>query len=141
MTDTKIQGDPAGRAVVESFFRKLGHENDIDGWLALIAEDVVVESPFARAGRTNRTEGRQQVDERFGGVRRGMRSMEFLDITILATEDPELWVATCRSEAVQTNGTPYGNIYCWMFRVQNERLVWWREYADPQRLAAIPIQS
>jgi len=120
------------REIVQIFFDKLGHENDVDGLLDFIADDVVVETPFAPAGLQTRFEGKAEIDARFGDARRPMQFFHFLDLRIFATEDPEVWFATCASEGKQADGRSYANSYCWMFRVREGLIRWWREYYDPQ---------
>ena len=66
-----------------------------------------------------------------------MPSLAFLDLEILATEDPERWVATCRSEGEAGSGLPYANTYCWLFRIRDGLIVWWAEYFDPQQVLAV----
>ena len=56
---------------------------------------------------------------------------------ILATEDPERWVATCHSRGTMGNGRAYQNRYCWLFRIRDGKIVWWAEYFDPQEVLAV----
>lgn len=134
MRDGVDAGSPQDRAIVQAFLDKLGHENDIDGLLALIADDVVVETPFSPEGLPTRFEGKAEIDARFGDARRPMPYFTFLDTQIFATEDRELWFVTCRSEGEQADGRRYTNIYCWMLRIRDGRIIWWREYYDPQKV-------
>jgi ketosteroid isomerase-like protein len=120
------------RAIVQAFLDKLDRENDVDGLLGLIDENVDVWTPFSPAGQPTRFKGRREVDLRFGNARRPMPAFEFLDVEILATEDPERWVATCASRGVQADGRRYANIYCWLFRIRSGKIVAWTEYYDPQ---------
>src|SRR3954468_16349060 len=57
------------RTVVDAFFARLG-AGDIGAWLELIADDVVVDTPFSPAGDAIRFEGLEAVDRRFGDARR-----------------------------------------------------------------------
>lgn len=132
MVETAIQDQ--GRAIVTSFLDRLGHENDVDGLMTLIAEDVVVDTPFSPAGLPTQFKGLAEVEARFGDARRPMPFFTFLDVEILATEDPERWVATCRSEGTQADGRGYANIYCWIFRVRAGKIDRWTEYYDPQKV-------
>ncbi|AMK19936.1 MULTISPECIES: nuclear transport factor 2 family protein [Sphingobium] len=123
-----------GRAIVQQFLDKLGHENDVDGLLELITPDVAVYTPFSPEGLPTRFNGRDEVDARFGDARRPMPYFTFLDVEILATEDPDRWVATCRSEGRQADGRNYANIYCWIFRLRDGKIAAWTEYYDPQKV-------
>src|SRR5438552_699171 len=129
------------RAVVEQFFHRLGEGNDVDGWLALLSADIKVDTPFSPKGDAVRFEGLETVERRFGDARRRMTALQFLDLEILATEDPERWVATCRSEGRMGTGQAYQNRYCWILRVRDERIVGWTEYFDPQEVLAVRPRS
>ncbi len=125
------------RAIVEAFFHRLGDGNDIDGWLALLSDEIEVDTPFSPTGEPTRFEGREAVERRFADARRRMPALSFVDLEILATEDAERWVATCRSVGEMGNGTPYANTYCWILRIRGGRIVWWCEYFDPQQVLAV----
>ncbi|MEY4372372.1 MAG: hypothetical protein RL219_1141 [Actinomycetota bacterium] len=125
------------RQIVEQFFHRLGSGNDVDGWLALLDPSITVDTPFSPTGDATRFEGITAVERRFADARRRMPELHFYDLDILATEDPERWVATCRSEGRRGDGKPYQNRYCWLFRIRGERIVWWCEYFDPQEVLAV----
>lgn len=123
-----------GRKVATAFLSKLGAEGDVDGWLDLLDDNAVSETPTAPEGLETRFEGRAVIAARFGAARRPMRFFTFENEQILATEDPELWVATCTSRGQQADGRHYSNTYCWLIRVRGGKVVWWREYYDPQKV-------
>lgn len=122
------------RRLIETFFDKLGGEGDTDALLALLSPEIRVETPFAPAGQPMHFRGKDEIRARFGGARGAMGTFEFYDIEILATEDSERWLATCRSRGRHTDGREYANTYCWIFRVRDGRILWWREYYDPQQV-------
>jgi ketosteroid isomerase-like protein len=125
------------RAIVEQFFHRLGSGNDVDGWLALLDADISVDTPFSPKGTEVHFAGIEAVERRFGDARRRMPELHFLDLEILATEDPQRWLATCRSEGRRGDGRAYRNIYCWLFRIVADKIVWWAEYFDPQEVMAV----
>ena len=125
------------RAVVTAFFDKLGTVGDLDGWHALLSDDVVVHTPFSPTGDATRFAGRAEIEARFGAARRRMPSLRFYDLEVLATEDPQRFVATCRSEGSMANGAAYANTYCWLFTVVEGRITAWTEYFDPQQVLAV----
>jgi ketosteroid isomerase-like protein len=122
---------------VQAFFDRLGREDDIDGWLGLLSGDITVDTPFSPVGDARRFEGIEAIERRFADARRRMRALEFLDLEILGTTDPERWLATCRSEGEMADGSPYANRYCWIFRIRGGVIVWWCEYFDPQEVLAV----
>jgi ketosteroid isomerase-like protein len=126
------------RAVVEAFFRTLGVDGDVDGWLALLADDVVVDTPFDPDPDRRHFEGIEAVARRFGDARRRMPALAFHDVEVLATEDPQRWVVPCTSTGTLADGSAYGNVYCWIVRVRDGRVAGWTEYFDPLRLPSRP---
>ena len=128
------------REIVEQFLWLLGGGDDVDGWLALLDPEITVDTPFSPKGDPVHFNGLEAVERRFADARRRMPALAFLDVEILATEDPERWVATCRSEGRMANSQPYQNRYCWILRVRNGRIVWWCEYFDPQEVMAVRAQ-
>ena len=124
------------RALIESFFARLA-AGEIDTWIELLTPDVTVRTPFALEGGPAEFHGTDEVRRRFGDARQRMASLAFLDIVILATEDPEQWVVTCRSEGEMRPGVPYTNTYCWLFAVREDRIRAWTEYFDPQQVEKV----
>jgi ketosteroid isomerase-like protein len=126
-----------GRTVVHAFFHRLGEAGDVPGWLGLLADDIEVDTPFAPVGEPTRFSGIEAVARRFGDARARMATLVFTDLEVLATEDPERWVATCGSQGALPDGRAYANRYCWLFRVRDGRIRWWCEFFDPQAVLAL----
>jgi ketosteroid isomerase-like protein len=127
--------DPSeSRQIVQAFFERLGARNDVEGWLRLLSRDVAVDRPFVPEGEASRLVGIEQINARFGTTRSYMKSFDFMDLEVLATEDPERWLATCRSQGVLGDGRKYQNRYCLIFRIRSARIIGWTEYYDPREL-------
>jgi ketosteroid isomerase-like protein len=124
------------RQTVAQFFDYLGG-GQIDDWLALIADDVHVETPFAAGGSPTTFDGIEEVNIRFGDARKSMMALEFYDIEILATEDPGRWAVTCKSRGEFAGQVKYQNRYSWYFRLENGLITEWVEYYDPQETMAV----
>jgi len=125
------------REVVEQFFLRLGEAHDVDGWLALLDDEVVADTPFSPKGDPTRFSGKEAVERRFADARRRMPALRFYDQEILATEDPQRWLVTNQSEGTRGDGKPYANTYCWILHIRDGKVVWWAEYFDPQQLVAV----
>ena len=69
----------SSRDLVQAFFDRLGHQDDVEGWLGLLAADIVVDTPFSPTGDARRFEGIEAVERRFADARRRMTALEFLD--------------------------------------------------------------
>jgi uncharacterized protein len=59
------------------------------------------------------------------------RSFAWRDVEIRATEDPELFVTTARSEAVLVSGDNYANDYIMITRVRGGLIAEHTEYFNP----------
>jgi ketosteroid isomerase-like protein len=124
-------------AVAERFLALLA-SGDIEAWLELLDDDIVIETPFAPAGEPTVFRGREQVDARFGAARRRMRSLEFVDLDVESTRTTGRVLVRCASRGRMGDGTEYANRYCWIIDTAHdpERIVAVTEYFDPQPVLA-----
>jgi len=106
---------------------------------ALLADDIVIETPFAPTGEPTVFRGRDEADARFGAARRRMRSLHFVDIDIDTTRTPGRVLVRCASNGEMGDGTAYANRYCWIIDTEPEaeRIVAVTEYFDPQAVLAV----
>lgn len=105
---------------------------DMDGWVALCDEAVVVELPFAPPGLPRRLEGRTAVAAYLSDYpdHLDLRSVERLEVH--HTTDPELVVAEMRlsARAVATD-EPLDLDYVVLLTVRDGRIVRFRDYWNP----------
>ncbi|WP_433323000.1 nuclear transport factor 2 family protein [Spirillospora sp. CA-294931] len=102
---------------------------DIDGWVALWADDGVFEFPFALPEGTRRLEGRDAVRAYIDGYPGHIDLHRFEDLVIHQTTDPEVVVAELRGvgRAVAT-GRPYDMPYVCVVTVRDGEIVRYRDY-------------
>ncbi|TDD92532.1 hypothetical protein E1293_00705 [Actinomadura darangshiensis] len=99
----------------------------------MLAEDVVIEMPFAPAGHERRSEGREAIAAR---LREGRRSLpiefeEFRDVVVHETADPEVIVAEYELVATIPGTGKRGSAnFVTVLRARDGRIVHWREYQD-----------
>ncbi len=123
-------------AVTGRFFDLLGR-GDTDAWLALIADDCVVDTPFAPEGRPRHFEGIDEIRTRFADARARMDHLVFLDAEHHQTQDPEVCFVVNRSEGSFPDGRAYANRYCWRFTVRDGMVAAWTEWFDPQAVLRV----
>ncbi|GAA2159188.1 nuclear transport factor 2 family protein [Actinomadura napierensis] len=99
----------------------------------MLAEDVVIEMPFAPDGHARRMEGRAAIAARLREGREALPVVfeEFRDVVIHETADPEVIVA----EYVMVASMPAGGRrasanFAVVLRARDGRVVHWREYQD-----------
>jgi uncharacterized protein len=103
----------------------------------MLAADVVVETPFAPAGR-RRTEGREEV---MAMTRAGREALpivfeEFQDVVIHETADPEVIIVEYEMVATMPgSGTRAQAAFVVVLRAQDGCIVHWREYQDRAAIA------
>ncbi|MFA5525168.1 MAG: nuclear transport factor 2 family protein [Tissierellales bacterium] len=124
----------SARHIVSQFLENLGEAGDTEALVKLLSPQISVDTPYSPPGQPTHFEGIDEVAARFAGARSAMQLFRFLNIEILATEDPERWVATCDSEGQHIDGRSYANTYCWIFRIKDGQIHWWCEYYNPQPL-------
>jgi ketosteroid isomerase-like protein len=121
------------RASVDAFFDRL-EAFDIDGFAALFAEGAAQIMPYAPPGFPSELRGRESIRAQYAGIAERFASMRFVDRTILATLDPERFVATFRGEVALREGGRYDNRYVSLFRVENGLVTEVVEHFDPRVL-------
>lgn len=102
-------------------------------WLALFADDAVVEFPYAASlGRSGRLDGKAAIDAYFRGTPGSFRDLTFRDLRRFPGTDPDLAVAEVHGSAVigPTNRR-YEQDYVMLLRTRNGKIVWYREYWNP----------
>ena len=126
-------------ALVVEILRRLG-EADFEGTAALLADDFVQEYPYPpMAGSPTRIVG---IEPFLDFVRPGMTAFEpyqYRVVEMFVTTDPRTVIAEYTSHSrLRATGAPYGNHYMGVFRFDERgRLVLWREYLNPLRIAEL----
>ncbi|HET9139888.1 nuclear transport factor 2 family protein [Actinophytocola sp.] len=104
---------------------------DVDGIASLVAEDVVIENPFAPAGHPARVEGREafraRLAARMGG---GIRFDRFTDVAWHPSTDPEVVVVEFELHG-RIPEHAFARRYIQVVRVRDDRVIHWRDYFDP----------
>ncbi|GAA4236507.1 hypothetical protein GCM10022254_46300 [Actinomadura meridiana] len=129
---------PGPREVFEHMRRQwLAAEGDQFG--DLLADDAVVEMPFAPPGRPSRIEGRDRFVA-FAAQRRAalpVRFEEVRDVVIHDTADPEVIVVEYElAGTVTTTGRRAAAPFIGVLRVRDGKIARWREYQDMPAIAA-----
>ncbi|WP_329562577.1 nuclear transport factor 2 family protein [Kitasatospora sp. NBC_01266] len=132
-----ISADPASgdaQSVARRFLEAIG-DRDLPTAFGCLAEDVVLELPFAPPGGPLRLDGADAVRRRYTGVVRAARSIELPVVRAAAFADPEWVLVEYTGKLVQPNGGDYTNHYYGMFRVVDGKIKMLRELYDTHRHA------
>jgi ketosteroid isomerase-like protein len=115
------------------------------GWLGqaapdadLLAEDVVIEIPFAAPGRPRRIEGRDAFLDLVARERGALpgRLEEVREVAVHETADPEVIVVEYEiSGTVTATGRRASAAFIGVLRVHDGKTLLWREYQDTLALA------
>ena len=108
-----------------------------EGWEDKASPDVVMRLPYAPPGVLAEMRGLDQVRETLSHHWGTKQSFAWRDVAIRATEDPELFVTTARSEVLLASGDPYANAYVIFTRVRGGRIVEHVEYFNPLPIVAM----
>jgi ketosteroid isomerase-like protein len=105
----------------------------------LLADDAVIEMPFAPAGRPSRFVGRDSFLE-FAGPERAafpVRLEEVRNIVVHDTADPDVIVVEYElAGVVSTTGHRASAPFIGVLRVRDGKVAGWREYQDSAAIAA-----
>jgi ketosteroid isomerase-like protein len=119
------------KRLVERFFATLG-ALDSDEWIKLWHPDGVFEQPYALEGYPARLEGIEAIYGHVKSIDEIFADFSFHDLEVRATDDPQVLVATLRSESrIVATGRRYANDYVALFRIRDARVVLYREYFNP----------
>jgi len=129
---TEPMSAPGPREVFERMQQQwLGHTTDLGD--DLLAEDVVIEAPFAPPGRPRRFEGREEFLA-FAEPERAAfpgRFEEVRNVVIHETTDPEVIVVEYElAGTVTTTGRRAAAPFIGVLRVRDGKTVHWREYQN-----------
>lgn len=103
-----------------------------------LADDVVIEAPFAPPGHPRRVEGRDQVLARYGPQRAAFpaRFEEVRNVVIHDTADPEVIVVEYElAGTVLATGRQAAAGFIAVLRVRDGKTVLWREYQNVLAIA------
>lgn len=109
---------------------------DVDGMIAEVDDDIVLELPVAPDGYPRRVEGRKDYENL---LRPAMTSLwsefQLTRIEVRAEADPERVVAEYTSKGtIASTGKPYANTYVNLLRVRNGKITETKEFFDPTAL-------
>jgi len=102
-----------------------------EAWEGKASEDLVIRLPYAPPGVTPEVRGFAAARDMLSHHWAGKQRFDWLDVVIRATEDPELFVTTARSDVLMQSGAPYGNDYVMFTRVRDGKVVEHAEYFNP----------
>ena len=106
-------------------------EGRFDDFSGRIAEGLVLRLPFPPPGVPTEFTGRDAVQAILQKTAQGRSPLVFHDVVTLRTEDPELFMTTCRGEATMNSGKPYRNRYVILTRIRDGVVLEHIEYLNP----------
>ncbi|WP_437999340.1 nuclear transport factor 2 family protein [Sorangium sp. So ce185] len=110
---------------------------DIEGWLALFADDATVEFPYATAlGVPGRFEGKEAIRRHFQGTIERFRDLSLRDVRRYPTTDPDVALAEVHGSAIiLPSGKRYEQDYVMVVATRDGKVVRYREYWNPAPVA------
>ncbi len=126
--------DDDDAAVVRQLIDLIGRF-EIDAALELVTDDLILEFPFRGDGGARRLEGAAAR----GFIRmmpKVFSQLPFHDVVVHGRLPSGWVVAEYRSDGVTRSGRAYSNSYVGFFELRRGRVAFWREYFDPNVVAA-----
>lgn len=108
---------------------------DIDAAAALLAEDFVLELPFRADGGPRRMEG-DDARAFMRALPKLLTAMPFHDVVVHGALPTGEIVAEYRSAGITKAGRDYSNTYVAFLTVVDGQITRWREFFDPNVVAA-----
>jgi ketosteroid isomerase-like protein len=101
-----------------------------------IAPHFVLRLPFAPPGVPQEFAGRDVAQQALSGSAKSRSPLVFEGLELLATGDPELFVATASGEATMASGKVYRNSYVIFVRIRDGQVIEHIEYMNPLNIIA-----
>ncbi|MFC4147907.1 nuclear transport factor 2 family protein [Micromonospora mangrovi] len=126
------------REIVERVLRA-GRELDVDTFVALMAPDGYIEWPYRPPGVPARVQGRAEIRRHLTEVAKGfIRFHEYRAVVLHETADPEVVIVEYDAHGtVVTTGAPFQQTVIAVIRVQDGRIVSYRDYVNPLPLVEL----
>jgi ketosteroid isomerase-like protein len=123
----------AANDLVRAYFTAL-EQKDLEGLLAILTDDSVLEMPFDVSGTNNPRDLWRGIDgaaAHYGQAFADVASIRFTEVTISPTIDPSVVFAEAFGEMAMISGRPYNNRYVFRFDLRGDRIRRIREYGNP----------
>lgn len=111
-------------------------EGQFDRLPAQISPDFALRLPFAPPGVPSEFVGRDVAQQALSGSAKSRSPLVFDNLVLLATQDPELFVATASGEATMASGKVYRNSYVIFVRIRDGQVIEHIEYMNPLNIIA-----
>jgi ketosteroid isomerase-like protein len=99
-----------------------------------IAEDFALRLPYPPPGVPGEFLGREVVRERLQTTAKGRSPIQFSDLVLRRTDDPELFVTTGNGQATMNSGKVYRNSYVMFTRIRDGMVLEHIEYLNPLKV-------
>jgi ketosteroid isomerase-like protein len=109
-------------------------QKDLEGLLAILTEDAVLEMPFDVSGTNSPRDLWRGIDgaaAHYGQAFTDVASITFTDVAISPTIDPNVIFAEALGDMAMVNGRPYNNRYVFRFDLRDGKIRRIREYGNP----------
>lgn len=112
---------------------------DVQAWSDLLAEDAVVEFPYASAlGSPSRLEGKLAIYDYMKNAVAQLQNWVFTDVREYQTLLPNVLFAEFHGEAVfVATGQPYQQDYVVRLEIKDGKIIHYREYWNPVAMLEI----
>jgi hypothetical protein len=106
---------------------------ELEPWLALFADDAVVEFPYAAGtGLPARLQGKDAIRDYFARAPEVFQNFAFRDVRRYATGNPDVAIAEAHGSAtIATTSRPYEQDYVLFVECRDGAIVRYREYWNP----------
>ncbi|WP_033338761.1 nuclear transport factor 2 family protein [Catenuloplanes japonicus] len=112
--------------------------HDMAAFIALYADDAVMEFPFAPPGRPQRLNGRAEVEAYLDGYTDMVNIQRIHDVIVHETADPDVIVAEmAASGLIVAGGAPYTARYIAVLTIVGDRIRHYRDYWNPLMLQQV----
>ena len=117
-------------------------DKDMDGWVALVADDALFEFPYAPDGFPSKLEGKEAVAAYMRGYPGSIDLREVVGLEIHELRDGDTVVAEWRGTGrIVATGAAYEMPYVAVVTVEDGRITAYRDYWNPLAIPGSPADA
>lgn len=116
---------------------------DVERWLSLLADDAVVEFPYAPAlGASSRLEGIEAIRSYFVPITKRFQGLAFTDVRRYPTTDPDVgWMEVHGTATLLPGHVHYEQDYVMRLHLREGRIVRYAEYWNPMAVPSTFVKE
>ena len=127
--------DAATRASNMKVAHQIMSRFDMENWLPLLHDDLVLEFPYAYSVKMpGRVIGKTAAVEYLRGVMKNFTGLTFQDVVVSPMADPSAVIVEYAGGCTLPTGAPYKQVYITLQKFKDGKMILFREFWNPMEV-------